>query len=197
MLNCLNAGWLSTLSVTEHVFFWIAIAASALLVVQIVLMLFSFAGFDGDIGDGDLDADFDADGSLPFFSLKAITAFFSVGGWCGFATATYVDNVWLPVLVSVLTGAVALVGVGFAMRGISKLQCSGNLVKEKLTGAVATVYVSVPPARQGRGKVTLNVQGRFTELDAVTDEEERLNCDEQVEILSYEEDFAVVKRKKG
>ncbi len=194
MLNQLSANWLGTLSVTEHIFFWIAIAASALLVVQIILMLFSFAGVDGEFGDT-IDGDIDTDGGLSFFSLKTITAFFCIGGWCGFATATYVNNVWLPVIVSVLTGAAALVGVGFAMRGIAKLQCSGNLVKEKLTGATGTVYVSIPPARQGRGKITLTVQGKFSELDAVTDEEERIGCDAQVEILAYEDDFAVVKKK--
>lgn len=190
----LNASWLQTLSVTEHIFFWIAVVASALLVLQIILMLFAFAGLDAD-GSDPFDGDVDTDGGLSFFSLKAITAFFAVGGWCGFAAATYIPNVWAPVLISVATGSAALVGVGFAMKGIAKLQCSGNLIKEKLTGVVATVYVSVPPARTGRGKVTLNVQGKYTELDAVTDEKERIGCDESVVILSYDEDYAVVARK--
>ena len=196
MIYNLNANWLKTLSVTEHVFFWISIAASALLILQMIMMLFSIAGVDLDGSDFDADADFDGDGGLSFFSLKAITAFFCIGGWCGFATASYhPDKIWLSVLIAVVTGAIALVGVGFAMRGLAKLQCSGNLVKEKLVGATATVYVSVPPARTGRGKVTLTVQGRYTELDAVTDDETRISCDEEVEILSYGEDFAVVARK--
>ena len=33
------------------------------------------------------------------------------------------------------------------------------------------------------------------EIDAVTDEEERIPVDVEVEIVSYKEDFAVVKRK--
>lgn len=196
MVQNLAANWLSTLTVTEHIFFWIAIVASALLVIQIIMMLCSFAGMDNDPTDT-FDGDIDGDSGLSFFSLKAITSFFSVGGWCGFATATYVSNAWLPVLVSVLTGAVALVGVGFAMRGIMKLQCSGNVVKEKLVGAKANVYISIPPSREGRGKITLTVQGKYSEIDAVTDEPERIVCDECVEILSYEDDFAVVKRKEN
>lgn len=186
--------WLKSLSVTEHIFFWIAIVASAMLIIQIIMLLCSFAGMDSDPTDT-FDGDIDGDSGLSFFSLKAITAFFSVGGWCGFATATYVNNVWLPILVSVLTGAVALVGVGFAMRGIMKLQCSGNVVKEKLVGTSAIVYISVPPARTGRGKITLTIQGKYSEIDAVTDDSSRINSDETVEIVSYEDDFAVVKRK--
>lgn len=190
--------WLKNLSVTEHVFFWIAVIASALLLIQIILLLVSFAG-GGDInsdGDFDMDGDMDTDGGLSLFSIKAVTSFFALGGWCGFATASYVNNVWAPVLVSVATGSVALVGVAFALRSIAKLQCSGNLVKDKLTGKDATVYVSVPPSRSGRGKITLTAQGKFTELDAVTDEPERIATDEVVEILSFSEDFVVVGRKK-
>lgn len=186
--------WLQSLSVTEHIFFWIAIVASALLIIQIIMLLVSFAGMDSDVSDT-FEGDVDSDGGLAIFSLKAITAFFSVGGWCGFATATYVDNVWLPILVAVLTGTVALFGVAFAMKGIMKLQCSGNVVKEKLVGASATVYTSIPPARSGRGKITLTVQGKFSELDAVTDDENRIATDDVVEIVSYEDDFAVVKKK--
>ena len=183
--------WLKSLSVTEHVFFWIAIAGSAALVIQIIVMLCSFAGMDADVSDT-FDGDVDSDGGLSFFSVKAITAFFALGGWCGFATASSINNVWTPVLVAIATGSAALVGVGFAMRGISKLQCSGNIVKEKLTGMTATVYVTVPAARSGRGKITLTAQGKFTELDAVTDDEDKLSVDTPVRILSYEEDFVVV-----
>ena len=183
--------WLKSLSVTEHVFFWIAIAGSAALVIQIIVMLCSFAGMDADVSDT-FDGDVDSDGGLSFFSVKAITAFFALGGWCGFATDSSINNVWTPVLVAIATGSAALVGVGFAMRGISKLQCSGNLVKEKLTGMTATVYVTVPAARSGRGKITLTAQGKFTELDAVTDDEDKLSVDTPVRILSYEEDFVVV-----
>ena len=183
--------WLKSLSVTEHVFFWIAIAGSAALVIQIIVMLCSFAGMDADVSDT-FDGDVDSDGGLSFFSVKAITAFFALGGWCGFATASSINNVWTPVLVAIATGSAALVGVGFAMRGISKLQCSGNLVKEKLTGMTATVYVTVPAARSGRGKITLTAQGKFTELDAVTDDEDKLSVDTPVRILSYEEDYVVV-----
>lgn len=199
MILNLSAGWLQSLSVTEHVFFWMAVVASALLIVQIIMLLVSFAGggdFDAD-GDFDMDGDIATDGGLSLFTLKSITAFFALGGWCGFAAASAIDNVWAPVLISIATGTVALLGVGFAMKGISKLQCSGNLVGEKLKGMTATVYVSIPAERKGRGKITLTAQGKFMEIDAVCDESEKISVDEQVTIVSYSDDFAVVKRFDG
>lgn len=193
--------WFVSMSALEQIFFWIAVVASVLLIVQIILLLVAFGGgadIDGD-GDFDLnDGDVDTDGGLSLFTLKSITAFFALGGWCGFATASYMPgNVWAPVLVAVATGAVALLGVGFAMRGVSKLQCAGNLVTDKLVGMEATVYVAIPAERKGRGKITLTAQGKFMELDAVTDDAVKLTQDEQVTILSYTDDFAVVGRKKA
>lgn len=186
--------WYQSLSALEQVFFWISVVASVALIVQIILMLFSFAGMDTD-ASGPFDNDIDSDSGLSLFSLKSITAFFALGGWCGFAAATYIDNTWAPILIAVVTGTLALLGVGFAMKGIEKLQCSGNLVQEKLIGQSATVYVSVPPARSGRGKITLTAQGRFSEFDAMTDEDTRLAVDEQVEILAMDGDCAIVKKK--
>lgn len=196
MNGLILAGWLASLSVTEHIFFWIAVVASALLLVQIIMLLVSFAGgldVDAD-GDFDMDGDTDTDGGLSMFSLKGLVAFFALGGWCGFAAASALDNVWAPILIFLATGTVALLGVGFALKGIAKLQCSGNLVGEKLQNAKATVYVSIPPARQGRGKITLTAQGKFMEIDAVTDETEKIPVDEQVTVITYTDDFAVVKR---
>ncbi len=188
--------WLKSLSALEHVFFWMAIAATALLIVQIILLVVSFGGGDLD-GDGDIDdfdGDGDTDGGLSFFTVKGLTAFFALGGWCGFAAANAIDNIWAPILIFIATGAVALLGVGFALKGVAKLVCSGNLETEKLIGKCATVYVSIPAARGGRGKITLTAQGKFMELDAVTDGE-RLGVDTEVEIVGYSDDFAVVEKK--
>ena len=86
--------WLKQLTAIEHVFFWIAVAASVALVVQIVLLIVSFGG-GGDSDFTDFDGDMDTDGGLSFFTVKGITAFFALGGWCGFAAASYLPEVAL------------------------------------------------------------------------------------------------------
>ena len=189
--------WFIELSAAEKTYFIIAVVASIFLIIQIILMLFSLGGGDIDM-DGGFDSPDtidDADGGLSFFTVKGLTAFFALGGWCGFAAQTALgDNIWAPILIALATGAVALLGVGFAMRGLAKLQCSGNLVKKNLIGTVATVYVSIPEKRSGRGKITLTAQGSFMEIDAMTDENEHIPVDSTVEIVEYSDDFAVVKK---
>ena len=189
--------WFIELSTAGKIYFIIAVVASIFLIIQIIVMLFSLGGGDIDMDGGfdSPDSIDDADGGLSFFTVKSITAFFALGGWCGFAAQTSLgDNIWAPILIAVATGTVALLGVAFAMRGISKLQCSGNLVKKNLIGTVATVYVSIPEKRSGRGKITLTAQDSFMEIDAMTDDDERIPVDSTVEITEYSDDFAVVKK---
>lgn len=185
--------WFTNLTPAEKTYFIIAVIASVFLIIQIIVMLFSFGGGDFDVDDA-FDGDVDTDGGLSIFTVKTLTAFFALGGWCGFVTQTFMkDNIWLPIIVAVLTGAVALFGVAFAMRGIARMQCSGNLVKSNLIGTTATVYVSIPEKRSGRGKITLTAQGKYMEIDAMTDGD-RIPVDSTVEIVEYSSDFAVVKK---
>ena len=187
--------WFLALTAAEQTYFIIAVIASIFLIVQIVIMLFSLGGGDFDVDDV-FDGDVDTDSGLSIFTIKSMTAFFALGGWCGFVAQTFMeDNIWAPILIAVATGTAALFGVAFTMRGIAKLQNSGNIVKSKLVGATATVYVSIPENRSGRGKITLTAQGRYMELDAVTDGE-RIPVDSSVEITEYSEDFAVVTKKQ-
>ena len=187
--------WLRSLSVLEHIYFWLGIVSTIFLIIQIALMCFSSFGGDVDV-DGDGDIDVDPDSGVSIFTVKSITAFLAVGSWAGLLTCTLASDKlqWLSVIIAIIAGAAAMAVVVLAIRGMMKLQCNGALQSEKLVGMKATVYVAIPSARSGRGKITLNAQGKFMELDAVTDCEEKLAVDETVEIISTENDCTVVKR---
>lgn len=187
--------WFENLSVMEHVYLWLGIAATVFLIVQIILLCLSSFGGDVDI-DGDGDIDVDSDSGVSIFTVKSITAFFAVGCWAGLLTCALASEKlqWLSVIVAVIAGGAAMAVVIFTIRAMLKLQCNGAVQMQKLVGQHATVYVSVPPSRSGRGKITLNAQGKFMELDAVTESEERLAVDETVEIVAAENECTVVSR---
>ena len=186
--------WYVNLSLFEQIYFWIAIAASIFLIVQIIMLCFSSFGGDTDL-DGDGEIDVDVDSGVSLFTVKSLTAFLAIGGWAGLFTCTLTpDNLqWISVIVALVAGAAAWTGVYFALKGIAKMQCNGALQTEKLVGQRATVYVSIPAARSGRGKITLEAQGKFTELDAVTDGE-KISVDEVVEIIATQNECTVVKK---
>lgn len=186
--------WYISLTVLEKVYLWLGIASTVFLVVQILLMCFSAFGADAE-ADAPDDIDVDTDTGISIFTVKTITAFLAVGSWAGLLTSIQLGEglAWISVLVAVICGVAAMLGVAFAIRGILKLQCNGTFNAENLVGKTASVYVSIPPERSGRGKITLEVQGRFTEYDAITDCGERIACERIVEIVSVEGDCAVVK----
>lgn len=190
--------WLKSLSVMGNIYFWTGIVATAFLIIQIILMCVSSADADLDVdGDGDVDIDdIDGDSGLSVFTVKSITAFFAVGAWAGLLTYVLIAEKlqWVSVPVAIVAGALAMMTVVLIMRAILKLQCNGILQSEKLIGQTATVYVSIPPSRSGRGKITLTAQGKFTEFDAVSESGDRIPVDTPVKIVAIEDDCAVIER---
>ena len=191
------SAWFASLSGLEIAYFIIACIGTVALLVQIVLMIVG-AGSDADM---DMDTDTDGDGAfdshtdtgVSLFTMKGLTAFFAIGGWTGMLMLSYDINAGISVAVSVAAGLAAYFVVWGLIRLVLRLQEDGTADYASAIGREATVYVSIPAARSGRGKVTLVLQGRFTEADAVTDEEERIAVDTAVEITGMVGDAYLVK----
>ena len=186
--------WYKTLTVLEQIYFWLGVVATVFLIIQIVLLFFTSFGGDVDL-DGDGDIDVDTDSGVSIFTVKSVTAFFAVGSWAGLLTCALIaQNLqWVSIIVALVAGAAAFAVVVLLLRFLYKMQSNGNLQLDKLVGKRATVYVSIPENRSGRGKITMNAQGKFVELDAMTDGE-RLSVDDAVEILATENECMVVAR---
>jgi len=186
--------WYSGLTVLEQVYFWLGIVSTVFLIIQIVMLCFTSYGGDVDL-DGDGDIDVDTDSGVSIFTVKSLTAFFAVGSWAGLLTCALIaDNLqWVSAIVALVAGAAAFAVVVLLMRFMYKMQSNGTFQPEKLVGKRATVYVSIPEKRSGRGKITMNAQGKFVELDAMTDGE-RLSVDDAVEIVAAENECMVVTR---
>lgn len=191
--------WFTELTGLEKAYFIIACIGSVFLLVQIVLMILG-AGEGG----ADLDTDTDGDGvfdshtdtGLSLFSAKGLTAFFAIGGWTGMLMLTSGVHAAISVPVSVVAGLAAYIVVWLAIRMMFKMQEDGTANYSSAVGTQGTVYVSVPASRGGRGKITLVLQGRYTEADAVTDDKERIPVDAQVTVLQSQGDVFVVSRKE-
>ncbi len=129
-------------------------------------------------GDADTDADVDADdldagdGSMTFLSVRTLASFmtiFGLVGWIG--TEQGWGSVATPVI-SLLAGSSTMFLVAYMMFSFRKLSSSGNVKPRDAIGVTAQVYLKVPAKRTGQGKVTVNLQGRSQEFNAVTDGEE-------------------------
>lgn len=170
----------------HHFFLYSALLGAALFAVQWTL---AAAAGDGSVGGGEAGdvADVGEPGhpstdlAFKVLSVQGLSAFFTLFGLTGLALEAQGD----------LTNTVTLGGAFLAgwfttfvlsrvFRAAHKLEGSGTLNLNNALGAEATVYLRIAPNKPG--KVTVAVQGRLVEAEAIT-ERDTLETGERVLVL--------------
>lgn len=139
-----------------------AVVGGAVLSIQLLLLLIG-----GDVADGDIDADAGGDG-LAFFSIRTLASFLTFFGLIGLYG---LQENWSPALTAgaaLGSGIGMMVFVAWLFSLQSKLHQEGNLDPSAAVGGTATVYLRVPGAGEGKGKITVAIQGRTAEYAAIT-----------------------------
>lgn len=103
-------------------------------------------------------------GVLTFRSLVAALTFF---GLVGLATHDYLEQP-RSLLAAFAAGVGTLYMVAFLMSSLNRLRAEGTVRIDRAVGQNGTVYLTVPGQKAGAGKVTLSLQNRTVEYQAVT-----------------------------
>lgn len=183
----------------EPIFFYVAVAGGVVLGLQLLL---TFLGgeeggdVDGDVDagvdfDGDIDADMDGDGahhgeSFWFFemvSLRTLAAAATFFGLVGLTARSAELSQPISLVLASLAGFGAMYAVYWMFKQLYRLQSSGTQKIQNAVGLPAAVYLKVPQANSGAGKVHVDMQGRTVEYLAVTDEQEPLASGENVWVV--------------
>ena len=147
-------------------FLVLAVAGGTLMVLQFILGVFGIEHHDVDqlhAGHGEHPSE-----GLNLFSVRSLTAgvaFLGLTGW-GMLRAGY--SLWLALPAALLAGMLASLLVAYVMRSMLRLESDGSIVLENAVGLSGTVYIPIPAAGAGVGKVQLALQERTVELEAVS-----------------------------
>lgn len=179
-----------TLNTFEQIMFCVGVIASVVLVIQIILLLIGFFDFDVDI-------DIDATDGVGLFTIKGLIAFFALGGWVSFGVSMAGVAWWWSLLAGIAAGLAGLVGVGYLYKLGMKLQANGTLQPEKSIDKVAEVYLTIPPANGGNGKISIEVNGKLEVMDAITTEDEAIKTGEFVKITDWNGEKFIVEKLKN
>ena len=167
-------------------FFWtVACCASIVFIIQ-TIMTFIGLGTDADVDAGPMDGAVDSmeDGSLSgVFSFRNLINFLLGYGWAGALLFDSIEKGWLLQLVAIAVGLVFVMAFVFMFRQVMKLSHDGSFKMQETVGLKADVYLRIPAARSGRGKVQVSVKGSVHEIDAVTDSDSEIATGGQVKIL--------------
>lgn len=180
--------WWNSLDLFARVYALIAVPATFILLLQTVLLFLGIGGDDEGIdltGNDQIDTPGDggSDG-LVLFSVRGIMAMLCVGGWSGLALYASGVNRPITILISFVCGCAALFAIAYLMRAVMKLQSSGNIDLGSAIGKTGRVYIPIPADAKGSGKITLTVQERFIEAEAVTTASRKLATGEPVRIVA-------------
>ena len=168
-------------------FYWLlALSGSFLFVVKILLaMLGGESDADADI-DIDADVDFDADSDVDvsddadsdadyssIISINTIISFLNGAGWIGVICFRFTRiNSLVVIPITLFTGFITLYFAFFLMKKLKRLESSGTIDNRSAIGNIGTVYLTIPPAGQGKGQIQVEVQGRLKTVDAKSDKGE-------------------------
>ena len=167
-------------------FFWtIACCASLVFIIQTV-MTFVGLGTDTDVDAGPMDGSVDSmeDGALSgVFSFRNLVNFLLGYGWAGVLLHDSIEKGWLLQLIAIAVGLVFVLAFVFMFRQVMKLSHDGSFRMQEAVGLKADVYLRIPAARSGRGKVQVSVKGSVHEIDAMTDNATEIATGGQVQIV--------------
>lgn len=184
--------WWYGLSSTEQIFWGIAIVFSFLFLIQFGLsMLGAEVEADADVDLDTSHGSFSLDPSFTLLSVRSIIAFFTFFGWMGVLALSRGLGPTPVILIAGGAGLAAMFTVAYLMYFFSRLAEEGNADLSDLIYKNATVYLTIPERRRGKGKVHVILRNSLREMDAVT-EGERLDTGQSVKIVEIIEDNVLV-----
>ena len=162
--------WWSGLEPAMKILWAVTLAATLIFLIQTVL---TFIGVGGDV-----DTDFDSDSDIPdgegtgmgLLTFRNFVNFCLGFGWAAILLRDSIASTGLLLVVSMLVGAVLVFLVMMLFKWLSGMQESGNIdLAKSAAGCEGKVYLTIPGARSGSGKVQININGSVREYAAITD----------------------------
>lgn len=182
------ASWWADLSLVMKILWSVTLTASLVFIIQSIL---TFIGADADTDfDTDVDVSMDGsdlsniDGGSNLYTLRNFVNFILGFGWSAILLQDSITSVALLIVVSALIGIALVAAVMYLFKWLAGMQQSGNINLQKAAaGCEGKVYLTIPGARSGTGKVQITISGAVREYDAMTESEEPLKTGVPIRVV--------------
>ena len=182
------ATWWAGLSLLMKVLWGVTLAASLIFIIQSIL---TFVGADADSNfDTDVDTSMDGadlsniEGGSNLYTFRNFVNFLLGFGWSMILLQESIPSTAVLVIVSVLIGVGLVALVMWLFKWLAGMQQSGNIDLQRLAaGCEGKVYLTIPAARSGSGKVQITISDAVREYDAVTESETPLKTGASIRVV--------------
>ena len=154
-----------------QIFWGCAVVASLIFIVQMVLTLIGMDSSDMDV-DFDGANTMDLGGGMNLFTIKNFIGFLVGFGWTGVCFYNSISSPILLILVAFIVGCLFIGIFVVIYKQTKKLEHNGAFKIDDVKGTIVSVYLRIPAAGSGKGKVQVSQNGSVHELDALTDGDE-------------------------
>lgn len=168
------ATWWAGLDTAMRILWGITLTTSLIFIIQTVM---TFIGADTDADfNTDVDTSFDGsdlsniEGGSNLYTFRNFVNFFLGFGWTAVLLHDKIASPVLLYLLAVVVGVALVAAVMWLFKWLAGMQQSGNIdLYKSAVGCSGSVYLTIPAARSGEGKVQITINGSVREYNAVTD----------------------------
>jgi len=164
------------------VLWYVAIPSSLIFLIQTIM---TFIGADGADGiDADFDGDLEhGDSHFQIFSFRNLINFLLGFSWTGISFY-HVIHPALLIILSFAVGALFIYMFFVIIRELQKLAEDNSFQYTETLNKTADVYLTIPENKSGKGKILVSVRGSVRELDAMTENNTKINSGSVVKIVN-------------
>lgn len=181
---------LNSLDPLLRTFWFVAIPASLIFIIQTIM---TFVGADASDGiEADFDGDFSGD-DAPFqlFSLRNLINFLLGFSWTGISFYTTITSTTLLIIIALAVGLAFVYIFFLVIRTVQKLAEDNSFKVANTLNKTAEVYLTIPENKKGKGKILVSVNGAFHELEAMT-EHDRIPSGATVKVVKIENNNVLI-----
>ncbi|MDD6252599.1 MAG: hypothetical protein PUA96_00890 [Bacteroidales bacterium] len=175
--------WWSALDLFMKILWGIAIATSLIFIIETIL---TFIGIDHEMDtDFDMaDGSFEGDASMNLYTFRNLVNFLLGMSWTAILLKDSIVSTALLMVIAVVAGALLVAAVMWMFSWLSRMQQSGNIdVFKCAVGCQGKVYLTIPAARSGAGKVQITINESVREYDALTDSDEAIKTGTPIKVV--------------
>ena len=192
--------WYNAMPSTLQVYWVIALITSLVFLIQMVLTFIGIGDADADMDFGG-DADFsdgntlDTGGAMQLFTIRNVINFLLGLGWGGVCLYSSIPNPILHTLCAILVGVIFVYIFVLIYKQMRRFEKNGAFNIKDCVGQTVNVYLTIPAARSGSGKVQVSFYGSIQELSALTDNDSPIRSGAKVRIVDVVDGSTVLVEK--
>ncbi|MGL2993885.1 serine protease [Flavobacterium sp. TSSA_36] len=171
-------------------FWYLALPVSIFFLLQTIS---TFIGLSGAETDTDTDG---IDGEMTFevFTLRNLINFLLGFSWTGISFYNTIENKTILILIALIVGFFFVIVFFLLIKQILKLSEDNSFKIENAINKTAEVYLAIPEAKTGQGKIQISINGAFHELSAITYSPERIATGSLVRVVGVAHHLVIVEK---